>query len=54
MRSSKKITLREAKAQLIGDSIDRRKQVEKLIELVREDERAKVMEIKERALANRE
>jgi hypothetical protein len=49
MYERSKPTLRSVKAELIEDSIERKKLVEKLIQLVREDEREKVLGITERA-----
>lgn len=49
-----KPTIRSVKAELVSDSIERKKLVEKLIQLVREDERAKVLGITEKARARAE
>lgn len=45
----KAATLRDVKAELIGDSIERRKLVEKLIVLVRAEERDRVLSVTSRA-----
>lgn len=45
----RKPTLRELRSELVGDSIERKKLVEKLIQAVREDEREKVLRITDKA-----
>lgn len=45
MYGSQKPTLRSVRDQLVGDSIERRRLVEKLIQFVRQDEREKVLGI---------
>lgn len=48
-RRRTKPTLRDLRAELVGDSIERKKLVEKLIQAVREDEREKVLRITDKA-----
>lgn len=51
---SRQIQMRRIKDKLIADSIENKRLLDRLIVLVREEERERLMGIKDRASANRE